>query len=154
MIATNIKETVFKINSNINKFFNFKQNPNIFLFIILTKLQNRNKKLLNKKYTILIIDDKSENLHYLNTILKEEDYTIKASTDALFAINSAKVNPPDLILLDIKMPNISGFDACKMLKEDEVLKDIPIIFISALDDVESKVKALSMGGVDYITKPF
>ena len=94
MIATNIKETVFKINSNINKFFNFKQNPNIFLFIILTKLQNRNKKLLNKKYTILIIDDKSENLHYLNTILKEEDYTIKASTDALFAINSAKVNPP------------------------------------------------------------
>ena len=154
MIATNIKETVFKINSNINKFFNFKQNPNIFLFIILTKLQNRNKKLLNKKYTILIIDDKSENLHYLNTILKEEDYTIKASTDALFAINSAKVNPPDLILLDIKMPNISGFDACKMLKEDEVLKDIPIIFISALDDVESKVKALSIGGVDYITKPF
>ncbi len=110
--------------------------------------------MLNKKYTILIIDDKSENLHYLNTILKEEDYTIKASTDALFAINSAKVNPPDLILLDIKMPNISGFDACRILKEDEILKEIPIIFISALDDVESKVKALNIGGVDYITKPF
>lgn len=109
---------------------------------------------MDKNYTILIIDDKSENLHYLNTILKEENFLIRATTDANFAINSSKLNPPDLILLDIKMPNISGFEVCKIIKNDETLKDIPIIFISALDDTQSKVKALNEGGVDYITKPF
>lgn len=109
---------------------------------------------MNKKYTVLIIDDKSENLHYLNNILKEENFLIRATTDATFAINSSKLNPPDLILLDIKMPNLDGFEVCKILKEDETLKDIPIIFISALDDIQSKVKAFEQGGVDYITKPF
>lgn len=109
---------------------------------------------MDKKYTVLIIDDKKENLKYLNEILKEENYIIKASTDALFAINSSKINPPHLILLDIKMPDLNGFEVCNLLKKEENLKDIPIIFISALDDIESKVKALSVGGVDYITKPF
>ncbi len=107
-----------------------------------------------KKYTILIIDDKVENLKYLNTILKEENYEIKATTDASFAINSVTKNPVDLILLDIKMPELDGFEVCKIIKENPVLKDIPIIFISALDDVDSKVKAFENGGVDYITKPF
>lgn len=109
---------------------------------------------MDKKYTILIIDDKTENLHYLNTLLKEEDYLVRASSDPLFAINSSKLNPPHLILLDIKMPNLDGFEVCKLMKNEEVLKDIPIIFISALDDVQSKVKAFEEGGVDYITKPF
>jgi two-component system, sensor histidine kinase and response regulator len=109
---------------------------------------------MDKKYTVLIIDDKTENLHYLNNVLKEEDYIIRATTDASFAINSSKLNPPHLILLDIKMPNQSGFDVCKIIKNDEQLKDIPIIFISALDDIESKIKAFEEGGVDYITKPF
>lgn len=109
---------------------------------------------MDKKYTILIIDDKTENLHYLNTLLKEEDYLVRASTDPLFAINSSKLNPPHLILLDIKMPNLDGFEVCKLMKNEEILKDIPIIFISALDDVQSKVKAFEEGGVDYITKPF
>ena len=109
---------------------------------------------MDKKYTVLIIDDKKENLKYLNEILKEENYNIKASTDAMFAINSSKINPPHLILLDIKMPDLTGFEVCNLLKNEESLKDIPIIFISALDDIESKVKALNIGGVDYITKPF
>ena len=109
---------------------------------------------MDKKYTILIIDDKTENLHYLNTLLKEEDYLVRASTDPIFAINSSKLNPPHLILLDIKMPNLDGFEVCKLLKNEENLKNIPIIFISALDDVQSKVKAFEEGGVDYITKPF
>ena len=109
---------------------------------------------MDKKYTILIIDDKTENLHYLNTLLKEENYLVRASTEPLFAINSSKINPPHLILLDIKMPNLDGFEVCKLIKEEENLKDIPIIFISALDDVKSKVKAFEEGGVDYITKPF
>ena len=72
----------------------------------------------------------------------------------MFAINSSKINPPHLILLDIKMPELNGFEVCNLLKNEESLKDIPIIFISALDDIESKVKALNIGGVDYITKPF
>ena len=109
---------------------------------------------MDKKYTILIIDDKTENLHYLNTLLKEEDYLVRATTDPIFAINSSKLNPPNLILLDIKMPNLDGFEVCKLIKEEENLKDIPIIFISALDDVQNKVKAFEEGGVDYITKPF
>jgi signal transduction histidine kinase len=109
---------------------------------------------MDKKYTVLIIDDKTENLHYLNNVLKDENYLIRATTDATFAINSSKLNPPHLILLDIKMPNQDGFDICKIIKNDESLKDIPIIFISALDDIESKVRAFEEGGVDYITKPF
>jgi len=107
-----------------------------------------------KKYTILIIDDKVENLKYLNTILKEENYEIKATTNASFAIDSAINNPIDLILLDIKMPELNGFEVCKILKQKDNIKEIPIIFISALDDVNSKVEAFEHGGVDYITKPF
>lgn len=109
---------------------------------------------MDKKYTILIIDDKSENLHYLNDILKSQNYNIKATTDPAFALTSSKAYPPDLILLDIKMPNIDGFEVCKLFKKNDNLKDIPIIFISAIDDVEIKVKAFEQGGVDYITKPF
>jgi len=109
---------------------------------------------MHKKYTILIIDDKSENLHYLNNILKSYDYNIRATTDPSFALTSSQSYPPDLILLDIKMPNIDGFEVCKLFKKDEKLKSIPIIFISAIDDVEIKVKAFEQGGVDYITKPF
>ena len=109
---------------------------------------------MDKKYTVLIIDDKTENLHYLNSVLKEENYLVRATTDATFAINSSKLNPPHLILLDIKMPNQDGFDICKIIKNDDALKDIPIIFISALDDIQSKVRAFKEGGVDYITKPF
>lgn len=109
---------------------------------------------MDKKYTILIIDDKVENLQYLNNILKDENYLIKATTDAQFAIKSAKLSAPDLILLDIKIPHLNGFEVCRIFKDDEKLKDIPIIFISALDDVQSKVKAFEEGGVDYITKPF
>ncbi len=109
---------------------------------------------MHKKYTILIIDDKNENLHYLNSILKVYDYNIRATTDPSFALTSSENYPPDLILLDIKMPNIDGFEVCKLFKENDKLKDIPIIFISAIDDIEIKVKAFEQGGVDYITKPF
>ncbi|MGB5918093.1 hybrid sensor histidine kinase/response regulator [Arcobacter sp.] len=110
--------------------------------------------MMHKKYTILIIDDKNENLHYLNSILKVYDYNIRATTDPSFALTSSESYPPDLILLDIKMPNIDGFEVCKLFKEKDKLKDIPIIFISAIDDIEIKVKAFEQGGVDYITKPF
>lgn len=109
---------------------------------------------MTNKYTIAIIDDKYENLQYLTKILKSENYSIKASTNPDFAVESFKIEPPDLILLDIVMPHHNGFDVCKILKSDDSLKDIPIIFISALDDLQSKMDAFSEGGVDYITKPF
>jgi len=109
---------------------------------------------MDKKYTVLIIDDKVENLQYLNSILKEEKYFVKATTDVEFAILSVNIEIPDLILLDIKMPLKDGYTVCKIFKENEKTKDIPIIFISALNDIESKIKAFKEGGVDYITKPF
>ena len=109
---------------------------------------------MTKKYTIAIIDDKHENLRLLSTILKSEQYKIKASIDPDFAIESFKIEPPDLILLDIKMPLKDGYEVCQTIKSIDILKDVPIIFISALDDVESKVRAFKEGGVDYITKPF
>lgn len=109
---------------------------------------------MNKKYTILIVDDKSENLKYLNEILACETYDIRATTSSLMALDAAKRFKPDLILLDIKMPELDGYQLCKQIKKEENLKEIPIIFISALDDIEDKIKAFDNGGVDYITKPF
>ncbi|PLY09744.1 MAG: hybrid sensor histidine kinase/response regulator [Arcobacter sp.] len=109
---------------------------------------------MNKKYTILIVDDKFENLQYLDKILKNEEYDIRATPDSMMALKAAKLNEPDLILLDIKMPEIDGYELCKLFKKEENLKEIPIIFISALDNIEDKVRAFEEGGVDYITKPF
>ena len=109
---------------------------------------------MDKKYTILIVDDKIENLQYLDKILRSETYDIRATPNAQMAFEASKINTPDLILLDIKMPGIDGYELCRMIKKEEKLKDIPIIFISALDNIEDKVKAFEEGGVDYITKPF
>lgn len=108
---------------------------------------------MTKKYTILLIDDKIENLKYLTNIL-EKQYDIRASTNSQSAINAAKLLIPDIILLDINMPVIDGFEVCKLLKNEANLKDIPVIFISAFDDINHKVEAFKNGGVDYITKPF
>ena len=107
-----------------------------------------------KKYTILIVDDKIENLQYLDKILNSSEYDIRATTNGIMALKAAKKNPPDLILLDIKMPEVDGYELCSIFKKEESLKDIPIIFISALDNIEDKVRAFEEGGVDYITKPF
>jgi two-component system, sensor histidine kinase and response regulator len=108
---------------------------------------------MDKKHTLLIVDDKSENLQYLNNIL-QADYNVRATLDGYMALEFIKTNTPDLILLDIKMPKIDGYSVCNELKKYPHLEEIPIIFISALDDVEHKVKAFNEGGVDYITKPF
>ena len=109
---------------------------------------------MNKKYTILIVDDKYENLQYLDKILKCEEYDIRATSNAMMALKASKLNPPDLILLDIKMPDIDGYELCRLLKKENELKEIPIIFISALDSIQDKIRAFEEGGVDYITKPF
>ena len=102
---------------------------------------------------ILVIDDTPENLALLSQILKDKNYKVRSVTKASTGLRGAKAAPPDLILLDIKMPEMSGYEVCQHLKADESTRDIPVIFISALGDVLDKVKAFEVGGVDYITKP-
>ena len=102
---------------------------------------------------ILVIDDTPENLALLSQILKDKNYKVRSVTKASTGLRGAKAAPPDLILQDIKMPEMSGYEVCQHLKADESTRDIPVIFISALGDVLDKVKAFEVGCVDYITKP-
>ena len=106
------------------------------------------------KGDILIVDDTPNNLRFLSTTLTEQGYKVRSVTDGLMAFTVAEAAQPDLILLDIMMPNIDGYEVCQRLKANEKTCDIPVIFLSALDEVLDKVKAFSVGGVDFITKPF
>jgi sigma-B regulation protein RsbU (phosphoserine phosphatase) len=103
---------------------------------------------------ILVVDDTPENLKLLSQTLSEKGYGVRTVTSGSRALESALASPPHLILLDIRMPNMDGFEVCSRLKEDERTRHIPIIFISALDELKEKVQAFQTGGVDYITKPF
>ena len=108
----------------------------------------------NTRASILIVDDTPENLRLLLELLEEQDYEVLAFSEGTFALESAGSAMPDLILLDVKMPGMDGYTVCERLKADERTQDIPVIFISALDDVDDKIKGFEAGGVDYITKPF
>ena len=103
---------------------------------------------------ILIVDDTPNNLRFLSTTLTEQGYKVRSVTDGLMALTVAQAAKPDLILLDIMMPNLDGYEVCQRLKANEQTRDIPVIFLSALDEVIDKVKSFTVGGVDYITKPF
>ncbi|NJR62368.1 MAG: hybrid sensor histidine kinase/response regulator [Cyanobacteria bacterium CRU_2_1] len=103
---------------------------------------------------IVVVDDTADNLHVLSSMLTERGYDVRGVTSGLFALQAVKAAPPDLILLDIHMPEMDGYDVCMALKADPQTCKIPVIFISALNEVIDKVKAFSVGGVDYITKPF
>jgi diguanylate cyclase (GGDEF)-like protein/PAS domain S-box-containing protein len=104
--------------------------------------------------TILIVDDRLDNVALLSDILSSQGYTVKTAENGAQAIKSAISTAPDLILLDIIMPEMDGFETCTRLKQDVRTRDIPVIFISALNSVEDKIKAFHAGGVDYIPKPF
>jgi signal transduction histidine kinase len=104
--------------------------------------------------SILIVDDTPANLRLLAKILVDANYLVRPARDGKSALASANSAPPDLILLDIMMPGMDGYEVCQKLKANEITANIPVIFISALDDVSDKVKAFSVGGVDYIPKPF
>ena len=106
------------------------------------------------KATILAVDDTPANLHLLAKMLSNQGYKLRIIPDCEQALNSAQAYPPDLILLDILMPQMDGYEICSLLKADERTQNIPIIFISALNEGFDKVKAFEVGGVDYITKPF
>lgn len=103
---------------------------------------------------ILIIDDSKENLRVLADILTHHGYKVRPSLDGSAALMAAFTEPPDLILLDIMMPHLNGYELCAILKADPRTHDIPVIFISALNEVFDKVQAFTIGGIDYITKPF
>lgn len=103
---------------------------------------------------ILIVDDVPDNLRVLSATLSDRGYQIRCARSGAMALIGVKAAPPDLILLDIKMPEMDGYEVCQTLKADLETQNIPIIFISALDDVFDKIKAFKVGGVDYITKPF
>ena len=104
--------------------------------------------------SILIVDDTPANLELLAEVLRERGFEPRPVPSGKLALAAAQANPPDLILLDIRMPEMDGFEVCERLKADEKTRDIPVIFITALNEVADKVKAFSMGAVDYVTKPF
>ena len=106
-----------------------------------------------KKETILVVDDRADNTELLSIMLTLQGYEVEQSNRGIKAIEIAKARPPDLILLDVSMPEMDGFEACQRLKADPDTIDIPVIFISALDKVSDKIKAFEYGGNDYITKP-
>jgi two-component system sensor histidine kinase/response regulator len=103
---------------------------------------------------IMAVDDQPENLRLLEDMLRHRGYVVRSFPRGRLALAAASKNPPDLILLDINMPEMNGYEVCERLKEDERLAGIPVIFLSALDETEDKVKAFRSGGVDYIAKPF
>lgn len=103
---------------------------------------------------ILVVDDVPANLTLLTGMLKEKGHRVRPVPSGRLALKAVEHEPPDLILLDITMPEMDGFEVCRRLKQDMRFRDIPIIFISALTETLDKVKAFSSGGVDYVTKPF
>ena len=105
-------------------------------------------------HDILIADDTPEHLTVLRQMLAEQNYMVRPALNGEIAIKAANESPPDLILLDIRMPGMDGYEVCQQLKSEEKTRKIPVIFISALNELDDKVKAFSLGGVDYITKPF
>jgi diguanylate cyclase (GGDEF)-like protein len=113
-----------------------------------------NDNLANSKKSILIVDDTLDNLRLLSTMLTEQGYKVRKALDGQTALNTIRTVPPDLILLDINMPEMNGYEVCQALKADPQVRDIPVIFLSAMNEVFDKVQAFNVGGVDYITKPF
>jgi diguanylate cyclase (GGDEF)-like protein len=104
--------------------------------------------------TVLLVDDSSDNLRLLSTMLQTQGYRVKKAISGQFALQSLEVIEPDLILLDINMPGMDGYEVCESLKMQKKYQAIPVIFMSAAGEVLNKVKAFNVGAIDYITKPF
>lgn len=102
---------------------------------------------------VLIVDDKPDNVSLLSSMLSQEGYAVRAAISGPMALMAAVAAPPDIILLDVTMPEMDGYEVCRRLKADPRTADIPVIFISVLGGLEDKVAAFDAGGIDYITKP-
>lgn len=109
---------------------------------------------MNERRRVLIVDDTPENLKVLGTLLKGEGYDVRVATNGPQALEAARKQLPDLILLDVMMPGMNGYEVCHALKAESALAEIPVIFISALASGDQKVTAFKEGAVDYVTKPF
>lgn len=103
---------------------------------------------------LLIVDDLADNLRVLSNTLSNHGYRVRCVKNGAMALVGAKAIPPDVILLDIRMPEMDGYEVCRRLRDDPETRDIPVIFLSALDETLDKAKAFEVGGADYITKPF
>ncbi len=103
---------------------------------------------------VMVVDDTPTNLKLLDLLLTSSHYTVSTYTRGAAALDAARENPPDIVLLDVNMPEMNGYEVCSHLKSTEELREIPVLFISANAESEEKVKAFEAGGVDYITKPF
>lgn len=103
---------------------------------------------------VLVVDDTPDNIRVLTGIIERLGYEVRPATSGAQALQAVEHDPPDLVLLDITMPEMDGYEVCRRFKLDEQLRDIPIIFLTALSDIADKVKAFGVGGIDYITKPF
>lgn len=115
---------------------------------------DKNRTKNKEKPLVLIVDDVPKNLQVLGNILRKQEYNIAAATSGKQALDLVKNIQPDLILLDIMMPDIDGFEVCKKLKESTESKDIPVIFLTAKTGTDDIVKGFEVGAVDYLTKPF
>lgn len=102
---------------------------------------------------ILVVDDTPDNLRLFMKVLSAQGYLVRPANDGQMAITAAQLDPPDLILLDVKMPGMDGYEVCKHLKADENTRDIPVMFLTVLDEASDVVKGFALGGVDYVTKP-
>ena len=103
--------------------------------------------------TVLVVDDTEANIDILVEALDSE-YEVSVAMDGESALETVNTDPPDLILLDIMMPGIDGYEVCRRLKSEPETSGIPIIFITAMSEIENKTKGLELGAVDYVTKPF
>ena len=110
--------------------------------------------LITQDADILVVDDEIPSLRLLTEILTKEGYQVRPVEKPQLALESALAHPPSLIMLDVRMPEMSGFEVCRQLKQDERTRDIPVFFMSALMNVEDRVKAFEAGGVDFVSKPF
>ena len=106
------------------------------------------------KPVVLIVDDVQENLQVLYKMLAEEGYAFSIATNGAETFEIINIKKPDLILLDVMLPDTTGYEICEKLKSDNNFKDIPIIFLTAKTDNEDKIKAFTIGGADFISKPF
>ncbi len=106
------------------------------------------------KGDILVVDDDPSSLSALSSMLTVEGYEVRGVTDGKAALTEVQNKPPELILLDVKMPGMDGFEVCQQIKADEKSSPIPVLFLSALDAMEDKVKGFHARAVDFITKPF
>lgn len=103
---------------------------------------------------ILVVEDTPASLKLLSDLLAQEGYTVRQAQDGEMGLMSARARPPDLIMLDVRMPDIEGFEVCRRLKADSLTVDVPVIFLSALQDAEAKLEGFRVGAVDYVGKPF